>query len=241
MPEILAALASIPARAPFLRSVLESLRPHVDRIHVFLNGYDDVPDVVLDLADEHVVSADNGGAERKFWWSDRWTGYYLSCDDDIVYPADYVPAICEAIADHEGQALVTCHGRTYLGTPRAIHEVEPASIGKFHKRVDYGRFVNCGGTGVMGWDAGTVRVPSQWRDRNMADLQTAVWAQQNAVPIWLIPHRAHWFRPLQLMDPQGIYRTSQRERHVRRNALLVEQGHRAPWRLFQLPALSSDR
>jgi len=219
--------------------VLASLRPHVDRLHVYLNGYEAVPVAVEDLADEWVLGEDNAGAERKFWWAGRWDGVYLSCDDDIVYPPDYVPTMVDA-AQHAGRALVTMHGRTYLDRPRTVHEVAPGSIGKFHRRVDYGRPVNCGGTGVMAWDCRHVTLPTEWEHRNMADLQVAAWAQRNEVPMWLVAHQAHYFEPLALVDPQGLFKTSQRQRHARRNALLVEQGRRAPWRLFLMPSMTSE-
>jgi hypothetical protein len=86
----------------------------------------------------------------------------------------------------------------------------------------------------MAWDAERVRVPSSFPERNILDMQLAVWAQQNRVPMWLVAHEAHWFKPLALLDPAGIFRSSQMERHARRNALLRDQAARAPWRVFKV-------
>jgi len=83
---------------------------------------------------------------------------------------------------------------------------------------------------VMAWDARRVRIPSEWPERNVADMQLALWAQRNAVPIWLIPHRARWLESFATLDPNGIFRTSQAEGHGRRNALLRQ----TDWRLFTL-------
>jgi hypothetical protein len=88
----------------------------------------------------------------------------------------------------------------------------------------------------MAWDARKIRVPRDWQHRNMADLQLAVWAQRERVPMWLVPHRANWLRSFATMDPRGIFRTSQREGHRRRNALLRQHGEEHGWRLFDIEA-----
>jgi hypothetical protein len=86
----------------------------------------------------------------------------------------------------------------------------------------------------MAWDASQIRLPTEFPERNMADLQVAVWAQQNSVPMWLLAHEARWVSTLAPLDPEGLFRTSQREDHRRRNALLKQQANRKPWQLFEL-------
>lgn len=234
-PKTLAALASIPARAGFLPKVLESLRPQVDRLHVYLNGYTAVPECVRRLADEHVLSPVNQGAERKLHWADAHDGIYLSCDDDFVYPGEYVRTMVDAVLRWGGRAIVTAHGRTYRAYPRSVFDIDPKSLGIIHKRVDRGRFVNHGGTGVMAWDASRLKLPTTFPERNILDMQVAVWAQQSKVPIWLIPHKAHWLGALAPMDPKGIFRSSQREGHSRRNRMLREHSVSAGgWKLHAL-------
>lgn len=228
---VLAALATIPTREAFLPLVLRSLRQQVDRLCVYLNGHESVPASVLELADEHVLDSTNVGAERKFWWAEKHDGVYLSCDDDIVYPADYAAAMAAAVDERGGGEIVTAHGRCYVGRPSAVHEVT-GPIGFFHKRVDCGRRINHGGTGVMAWDASRIRMPTEWTERNMADLQVAVWAQRAGIPLWLVPHQAHWLQPLALTDPNGIYKTAQAERFQRRNALLAAHGREHGWKLL---------
>lgn len=227
---VLAALASIPSRADFLERVLGSLRPQVDRLCVYLNGYRSVPAIVRELADEHVVDPVNAGAERKFHWAGQHQGLYLSCDDDIVYPPDYAATMLAAAGD--GRQIVTAHGRCYLGRPSHVREVEPGSIGLFHKRVDASRPINHGGTGVMGWDTRRVAVPAVWPLRNIADMQLAIWAQLERVPLWLVAHQAHWLRPLALVDPRGLFKTSQASDHRQRNELLAEHGRTHGWRMW---------
>lgn len=230
MARVLAAIASIPTRAHLLPRALRSLRPFVDVLAVYLNGFDEVPDAVAELADLHVCDPKNRGAEGKLHWAGQHDGIYLSCDDDFAYPADYVPTMVEAVERWGGRAIVTAHGREYRGEPSGFYDFVRKRLGIVHHEVKRGYWVNHPGTGVMAWDARRVRLPGEWPERNVADMQVALWAQRNAVPIWLIPHPARWIESFATLDPNGIFRTSQAEGHARRNALLRQ----TDWRLFTL-------
>lgn len=227
----LAALASIPRRAQLLEKTLQTLRPQVDRLHVYLNGYDTAPACVRSLCDDYILDADNRGAERKFWWSPQWRGIYLSCDDDISYPPDYVATMRRAL-DERGRGVVTCHGRRYLDRARNVHQIDPRAFGRYFKRVDNGAAINHGGTGVMAWRASEVRVPRHWEHANIADMQFAIWAQRERVPMWLVPHEAHWLQSPAVEDPDGIWRKSCAEDHARRNALLNAHSENHGWKLW---------
>lgn len=235
MTAVLAALAAQARREHLLPVVLKSLRPQVDRLCVYLNGWSRVPECVSEFADDHVLAAENTGAERKLHWADQWEGFYFSADDDLLYPPNYAERMLEALAHTRGRAIVTVHGRVYLGRPKTVHQVAADGIGHYDRNVPCGRPVNHGGTGVMAWDTRQIRVPTQFDHQNMADLQLAVWAQQNTVPMWLLKHEAGWVKTLAALDPDGLFRTSQRSGHARRNDLLKQQGARQPWRLFELP------
>lgn len=219
----LAALATIPERASLLPRVLPAIREQVDVLCVYLNGHDRVPSIVRDLADVVEHSQVNVGAERKLHWAAEHDGLYLSCDDDLLYPADYVHRMRACVEAWGGAVICTAHGRSYDGSPGTVHDVHPGSIGTFMQTVTDGYLINHGGTGVMAWDASRVKVPGgvdAWPARNMADMQMAIWAQRNAVPMYLVPHGATWIRNLCGNDPQSIWRTSQREQHAARNRML---------------------
>lgn len=227
-------MAAQQRRAHLLPQVLAALRPQVERLCVYLNGWKQVPDCVRDLADEHVLAAENTGAERKFHWADKWDGIYCSVDDDLLYPPDYVARMVDAVSRARGRAMVTVHGRVYIGRPATVHQVGAQGIGFYDRNVSCDRPVNHAGTGVMAWDARQIRLPTEFPERNMADLQVAVWAQQNSVPMWLLKHEARWIKNLAPLDPEGLFRTSQRNEHRLRNALLKQQGARQPWELFEV-------
>ncbi len=217
--------------------MLESLLPQVDEIRLFLNGFREPPECAFN--NERIkfeISTDNLGAEQKLRWAGDWEGIYLSVDDDIVYPRNYAQKMVETIERWDGQALVTSHGRVYLDKPDTVHRTVQGSVGLYNKAVPAGRWINHGGTGVMAWDASKLRVPSVLPERNMVDMQIAIWAQLNSVPMWLVEHSGDWFTPLAALDPKGLFRASQHENHVRRNLLLRRHGESHGWKLLTLPA-----
>jgi hypothetical protein len=234
----MAAMASQPRRAAFLPEVLGTLLPQVDQIAIFLNGYEKPPELVLELERagrlRYELSRENLGAERKFRWASEWDGVYCTTDDDMLYPPDYVARMVDAVARWKGRALVACHGRTYKPRAGNVHDVMPGSVGLFYLRIDEGRWVNHAGTGVMAWDTRRLKVPTEWPEQNMADLQVALWAQQNKVPIWLIAHQAHWLKSLAPLDPKGLYKTSQMQGHRRRNEAIKRHGSSKGWAVHRL-------
>lgn len=232
-PATLVAIATIPEREHLLPKALNSLRHQADKVHVYLNGHAKVPVCVKRLADEYVHDSSNGGAEKKLHWCSSHHGVYLTCDDDFVYTNDYVRTMVDAVLRWKGRAIVTAHGRAYVGSPRSVHQTVPGSVGIIHNHVKAGRWINHGGSGVMAWDTERVSVPNSLPERNIVDMQLAVWAQENRVPMWLIPHKAKWLHSMASMDPKGIFRSSQKEGHERRNRLLKDRAAVKPWEVFR--------
>jgi hypothetical protein len=228
----LAVLATIPRREHLLPRVLGSIRPQVDRLCVYLNGYREVPDCLRGASDEFILDPVNGGAERKLHWALSCDGVYLSVDDDIVYPADYAHTMLAAVERWDGRAIVSAHGRVYTPRARKVSDVEPGSIGIFNARCRE-QWVNHAGTGCMAWDTRKVRVPAQWPESNIADMQLAIWAQLNRVPIWRVAHDHRWLRGLAAVDPYGLFGRSQRDGHMRRNDMLSKHSREHGWRLYQ--------
>ncbi len=228
MTSTLVAIATTAERAALLPKSLGSLRPQCDSLHVYLNGYGEAPECVLDLADEHVVAADNGGADKKFHWAHLHDGIYLSCDDDFVYPPDYVQRMVEAVEQWRGQVFVTAHGITYPPHPRnSADQVRNCTL---RRRVPQGTWVNHAGTGVLAWDARRIKVPLAFPVRNRSDVQLSAWANAHGLAIWVVPHDRGWLQPI----PNGtssVSAESRREGHATTNALL--RAH-PEWRLHEV-------
>lgn len=199
----LATFASIPSRTKALQQAVESIRPQVEDICVFLNGYENVPAFLDDLRVTTIISPINRGAEAAFWPVDIFPGFVIVCGDDLVYPHDYVATLQEESERWGHEVLVTGHARAFRGEGRWGFESE------FYPywRASVPRWVNYAGTGVSGWDARRVRVPATWLRQNCADAQLAVWAQHSKTPMRLVAHRHDWVWSIPT-DGDSIYATS---------------------------------
>lgn len=194
-------MASFPEREPLLYQALHGLLPQVDRIGVYLNGYDHVPDFLHNPKIRVASSADYGerGDAGKFFWSDRVSeGYYLTCDDDLIYTPGYVERIIEGIERFDRRVPVGLHGAIFAIRPQGPYErvLIPCLVRSFG---DF--FVNILGTGVMGYHVSTWQVPpSIFRIPNMADIWLARYAQEQEQPLICIEHEHNWVLDL---DPQN--------------------------------------
>lgn len=230
MTQTLVAVATTPERVALLPRSLGSLRPQCDRLHVFLNGHAEVPEVVRELADVHVHARENEGADRKFHWAHAHAGIYLSCDDDFVYPPDYVARMAGAVRRFGGRALVTAHGRTYPPQPKDSAD-QIGAVSTLQSNVPQGRWVNHAGTGVLAWDAALIKVPLAYPVTNRTDVQLSAWANVRQIPIWVVEHRSGWLRPIQHTGPT-LGKQSRLEGHCTKNELLRQHPDWKLWKTY---------
>jgi hypothetical protein len=226
----LVAVATGAQREALLPKALGSLRRQCDRLHVFLNGYAEAPACVRELADSYVLSAEDLGADEKFHWAHEHEGVYLSCDDDFLYPPDYVSRMASQVERFGGRALVTAHGRTYPPRPTGAGDQLLGRTAVLTARVPHGRWVNHAGTGVLAWDASRIKVPRQYPVLNRTDVQLSAWANREGIPIWVVPHNPGWLRPLPNTG-DSVSKQSRREGHSTKNALLLQHPE---WKLHEI-------
>ena len=194
---VMASLASIPSREGNLRRVVETLLPQVDRLNVYLNGYEVVPDF---LDDRKIVIArsqdlgDRGDAGKFFWITRRGglgppgaRGYHFTCDDDILYAPDHVQFMIQAIERYDRRAIVSLHGARLRFPVRSYYRDRVL----FHcgAVIENDVVVHVGGTGVMAFHADTIRLrEDDFSKPNMADIWMAVAARKQGVPIVVAAH-----------------------------------------------------
>jgi len=99
-------IATLPAREIQLARTVKSLYNQVDYINIWLNDYDKVPSWLSDSKISTQLS-NNIGDMGKFLF--KIDGYYFSCDDDIIYPPDYV----KILKDRLDGNIVTIHGKNF--------------------------------------------------------------------------------------------------------------------------------
>lgn len=209
----LAVVVTMPGRP--LEHVLESLRPQVDELAVYCNGFDSRPESA-GLADRVHLDSDNSvGASGKFFLTEQWDGIYLACDDDLLYPPDYVQVMRDAVQRWNGQALVTCHGRV-------LHEGRFDTSRSTYRALDEcpETWLNYPGSCALAFDT-RLQVPNVF-PKNNEESALAVWAHEHQVPIWLLPHRAGWLKSLlpAKYDGPTVWKAEKAAGFANRNATL---------------------
>jgi hypothetical protein len=208
-PERWAALASIPSRVELLRKTVASLLPQVDRLHVALNGYESVPEFLADPRIAVLRSQDVGdfGDAGKFLWADRCGGYYITCDDDIIYPPGYADRLVDAIEDRGRMAVVGFHGNI-LPNQFLSYYSDRVNL-RFAAELPEDRPVDILGTGVCGFHCSTLPLSmADFPAPNMADIWLAKKARLSGVPLVCLSHSAEWIRPQPVKE--GIYEAHKR-------------------------------
>ena len=218
--QVLVGIASIPEREHSLERVVGALAPQADRIHVSLNGYQQVPSFL----DEHdhvsatVRNGDNGGDAEKFAMVDDWDGYVVTCDDDILYPPDYIQTLLAGIGRHGQRTAVSFHGGVTRGWNGSRKAATHKSIRCLGSLPEDDPDVNVLGTGTLAYHADHVPV---WRDLfrhpNMADVHFAAHARNMGFAMVALAHEEGW---LQDISPgPGIYESAARTASQRKRVL----------------------
>jgi hypothetical protein len=197
-------IASIPDREESLRQTINSLRPQVDRIFVGLNNYDHVPDFLYN--GEWVMLDNSTGDAAKFYGAEFLNGYIFTCDDDLVYPENYVSYMISKIDQHK--SIVTLHGKTFFRPFREFWDCTPYPC---LKELKQDIKVDVGGTGVMAWHSDLLKVNySDFKRPNMADIWMAKIAHEQNVDIICVAHDKDY---LKYIPPQTtLWRTESEKR-----------------------------
>lgn len=200
---VLVGMASIPERVESMRRAVRSLARQADKIAVSLNGYREVPVFLAKYPNvEPVLRGAAGGDAEKFADVDGWDGYVATCDDDLLYPNDYIARLLAGVERYERRAAVSFHGGSTEGW---THRSCAASVKRIrclgvlrHDDED----VNVVGTGTMGWHTGHVPVwRGAFRHANMADVQMACLGHLLGLKFVCLQHRARWL--VDICPPEG--------------------------------------
>lgn len=121
--------------------------------------------------------------------------YYLSCDDDIFYPPNYIERTINAIERYK--CIVTYHGRKLVGKNvdyyrghkgfRCLGEVRETEI------------IDVAGTGVCGFRTDYYNPTEIYKSeyKRMADCVFSLEAAKQRKKIIILPHKEGWLRDLQ--------------------------------------------
>lgn len=208
---VLIGIASIPERQESLRLVVEALAPQADQIHVALNDYTRAPDWLDRFANVtwEIIGRGNLGDAEKFRAVGAHDGIAMTCDDDLLYPPDYVRELRNGLYRHGLHCAVGFHGGTTEGWTGAHGAAQHRRIRCLGTLERDDATVNVLGTGTLAWHTRHVPV---WRElfryANCADVQFAVHAHGYAIPMVALAHRAGWLEDICPGEGRRIYESN---------------------------------
>lgn len=205
--KVFAAICSIPVREQALLSTLSSLMHQVDRVYLYLDNYARPPEYLQSMrrvtvlrSQDHPGLRDNG----KFLMFNEVLAeqrgapfYWFTCDDDIVYPSDYVHTLLQQLAAYEQRAVVGLHGVVVDETPkryfrhRYVYHYENTTL-------RHARLVNNLGTGTVAFHSslfGSID-PYAWPQGGMVDIYFSVLCARQGIPMVCVPRHAGWLKTL---------------------------------------------
>ncbi len=107
----------MPSRANTAPRAVASILPQVDRLWLCLDGYERVPDFAKHPKINCEFGRDHGGlkAEGKFLGLalDEQAEVYVSADDDLLYPKNYVSRLTRLCRMLPGRVAAGCHGSVF--------------------------------------------------------------------------------------------------------------------------------
>jgi hypothetical protein len=177
------------------------------------------------------------GDAGKFYAARNFRGYYLSCDDDIVYPHNHVESMINSIEKYNKKAIVGYHGviinnlnfKSYYSSRRVYH---------FNSELEKDTLVHILGTGILGFHTDNVKISiEEFPIKNMADIWLGSKSQAENIPMVCVRRDSGLFNVNELSDVDSIYKNSKNKLHSSQNTLDHQNNEiikKLPWKIVEL-------
>lgn len=229
-------MATFPPRKDALRLAVASLLPQLDVLQIYLNGYKEVPEFLKHPRIITSLERDGGdlGDAGKFFWCESASGYQFHCDDDIIYPDDYIDLMANAIERYERKAIVGVHGVLLRADVWSYYR--DRNVRHFAARTQRDEPMHLLGTGTVAYHSSTLSLSrSDFVHANMADIFVGLAAQRQHVPMVSLARRSNWLRPIETKE--SIYDLA-----VKDDSVQTELLHAVwPWSLYCVARRSQKR
>lgn len=217
---IIAQLASIPERHSILHRVVSSLINQVDEIRLSLyvpleslTANDDEPgkqsyEVPAWMKHEKIKLTfhDNQYQDgSKFLRAPTEPGHYvLVCDDDIAYPEGFVQHMISLLKNpFKDRSILSIMGKVMQPRPIRSYFKDELICCKTFETQKALYAVEIPGTCAMVYCTDHVVITTEAMKSPNSDICVGVWAKQNGVRCYVIPHGATWLTDLTSLLPAG--------------------------------------
>lgn len=193
---IIACMCTFPARGELILPAIDSLYNQVDKIHLCLNDYKEIPPFLNKYKKLEAIIPDTDQRDvGKFLDIDvDDEDVILYVDDDIIYPENYASVMCQKLSEN-GNSAYGLHGVIY---PDAYDgDVGLRRVFSFPRALEKDRLVNQIGTGTVAIKARN-RPRHEFMDgsQKFVDVRFAVHCFKNNIPIFCIAREGEWLREI---------------------------------------------
>jgi hypothetical protein len=202
MKKIIIGIASVPQRVECLKDTIESLLPQCDKIILGLNNYVEAPNFTIhEKIEVHLLDNSLGDAAKFYKIDENNDVYYLTCDDDLIYPNDYVKYLISKTQQYN--VPVGLHGAIIKRPVTSMYKNR--QVLHFNSDVDSDTIVDYIGTGTLCYDTSKLNVKlSDFKIPNMADIWFGDIMNKNKVKPVVVTHRKHYITYNPKMVEQDI-------------------------------------
>jgi hypothetical protein len=193
---IVAGMCSITTRKKYLEEAVKRILPQVDVLHLCLNGYTIMPKwtrnhpkLVPVLSPENTLTS----ASKLMWVNSVTNCYYVSLDDDIIYPIDYVSYMVDKIDKYKRASVVTVHGGRIVDKKRNW----PSCLRWHHfaKPLERDELVDIAGAGTCAFFVHSQKLSLKaFKGTPMTDLRFAYAVRSWGMDLIAVSREARWLR-----------------------------------------------
>jgi len=175
---------------------LESIIDQCDVINVSLNSHDgDIPEILYHDKVNLMLSDNSLGDAMKFYMLDKSNGYYLTIDDDLIYPPNYVEYMIAKCKEYGNTRVMTLHGRNFSSFPITSYYRSATERYGCLNTVKKNVIVQFGGTGVMCFHTDLFKVGIDYfMAPNMADVWIGRYCLDNKIEILCLRHESGFIK-----------------------------------------------
>lgn len=214
----IAFLATYPAREQVLKNSIQHTSKIFDKIYIYLNQYDKIPDFLSNQENIIIVHgleniADNG----KFfnWHEGSEEKYYKFCiDDDLFYPEDYAVKLSHECYKLKDKAVVGLHG--VILKSEISNYYKSRFVYNFKSKQTLNLNVDILGTGTICYKSNLIEMTSKDLSiTRMVDLCFALYAQKRNIALVSIKRPENYLIELEelsnIIEKTSIYKTAQED------------------------------
>ena len=178
-------------RIDSLEKTIKSIYNQCDVINVALNdNHNNIPLFLYDTKINLFLTDNSLGDAFKFMnLMNTNEGYFLSIDDDLIYPPNYVEYMVGKSKEYGDNKVITLHGRNFSKFPVGSYYRSATERYSCLTKVKNDVKVQFGGTGVMCFHSSLLKIPlSYFRAANMADVWVGKHCIENNIEIICAKH-----------------------------------------------------